>query len=998
MTRAETIAAAIQDAFPGVRVTETSRTQAQQDDYVRRGQTKSRNSQHLSGNGIDIVLPKSVKPSQIRTFLSSKGIEPGEFINESGRGSNQGTGAHLHIGLASKGGGPVSTYDRVTAAKQDAGPSLQKVYEAYKAGRMSPQETAQYEHDVLNGAVMLPRGAAINKKPAVPTLPSGVIQAYNGRTMSDEDRAAVDQDLQDGVFALPRGAKLQAPAARTMGETFGMGVRNVMEGAGGLLDYVAGPANTVVNAVTGGNLSTSPVRDLARSGADAMGLAVPETSSEQLNAALIEGGAQGLLTAGAALPLAGASGATGAVARTLSSAPIIDTVSGATSGGSAEVARQAGAGPVGQLLAGVAGGGLTAAGMASAGERIAARAGRNVGKDISEVVTAPKSTVIDEAGNLTDDGIEIATQNGLTPDELKAHYGEAPPNVQRGVANDVPTEESIARAVGDDLPIEEIAPSPPIRATPEEPRATPERTVSEPTPEAFPETALARVQEGKDVGVDYSRGQATKSFDTQDAEARLKNSNGPEAEQARQFVATQQAQVKSAVEDLKTVFGDPTQNATDRGVAVKEAVRELRDQGKAGVTALYKTAAELGGDELGLIADDIKRAATDVQIDESVAPAVKAELDRQLARYGLAGKAEKMNELGITKSTMDDGSVVSFRGEVEPLTVANAEDLRQSLNRLYSQDQTNALAPVKRAIDDSVEEALESATARGEQAGPVGAAYRRAREAHQEQKTTFSNKDVIEQISAFKKGSRETEAVDPAQVFNKIFAGGKEGLTNLKKVKSVLLSNPTPNSTAAWKAIQAHGIATIFDKAVTRTTNAAGDITDAVSGAKLRSSLEAFGTDKLKVLLDTDNFNRVMKLRRVIEDVTVPVSGTTNPSGSGNLIMRLLKDVDNQVTAAFAAAGTVLAGPAGGAAAGTVGRMVSPAIKNAREAAQARQTAKGLTDYTPEAAAIDDAPKPPTAGGKAKGAASSSVKAFIDTYGSPRILTPVLVSASGDEE
>lgn len=925
------------------------------------------------------VLKASSEPAVLNAYVK-------KFMRPAAGSETSGDIKRGRQALGLRGGDRVSTYDRATAPKQDAGPSLAKVYQAYKAGRMSPQEAAQFENDVQTGAVMLPRGSTLKSKPAVTPLPAGVIRAYNSREMSDEDRAAVEQDLRDGVFALPRGAKLQAPAARTNGEAFGLGVRGLATGLGSVVDLVGAPINNTINMLTGSNLSATPGRDLANAAGDAIGLARPETASEDLNNAIIEGATGGLVTAGGGLALSGARGVTGAVAKTLASAPVIDTVSGATSGASSEVARQAGAGPVGQLAAGLAGGGL-GIGAGVAAERILARAGRNAGKDIAEVVTAPKSAVIDEAGNLTDDGIEIATQNGITPDELKQAYGEVPP----GVANDVPTEQVAARAVGEDLPIEQIDSAPPVRATPDEaaPPVQEAPTPTPKTPEALPETALARVQEGQEVGVDYSRGQATKNFDVQDAEARLRNSNGPEAEDARQFVAKQQSQVKAAVEDLQAAFGDPVQNATDRGEMVKAAIRELRDQGKAGVTALYKAAADLGGDELALLTNNIEKAALDVQISKVTDPTIKAVVDEQMARHGLIGKAEKMNERGITKVVLDDGSNVQFRGEVEPLTAANAEQFRQALNAQYAKDTSGSLAPLKRAIDDAVEEALESATVRGDEAGPVGAAYKRAREAHQQQKKTFSSKDVVQQVIDLKKGTN-TEAIDAAKIFDKIFDSKPEALTNLKKIKAVLLDKPTPTSRAAWRAIQANGIARIFDKAVTRTTNAAGEITDAVSGAKLRSAITEFGPDKLKVLLDPEQFGRVMKLRRVIEDVTIPISGTTNPSGSGNLIMRLLKDADNQVTAAFSAAGFAVGGPGGAAVGGVLGRQVAPAIRASREAKAAKQTMEGLANYTPEAAALEVAPSAPKP--------TKTISEFIETYSSPRILTPVLAASQGESE
>lgn len=894
--------------------------------------------------------------------------------------------------LGEKGGDPSSsrggsTYDRIQAARQERStPSIQNVYDAYRAGKMDPRDAAQFEHDVNSGAILLPRGGTLKTKPAAPVLPAGVVKAYNSRQMSDEDRAAVDQDLRDGVFALPKGAKLQRPAARTAGELLGLGTRNILEGAGGLVDVVAAPLNDITNRLTGSNLSTTPFRSGASQLADAAGFARPETDTERLNSAIIEGGTQGLLTAGAGMAASGVQGATGTIGRALASAPVLDTASSALSGGASETARQSGAGPIGQIAAGL----LAPAGAIAAGRGVAAAASRLGRRPVVEVIAeTPRAALVDEAGNLTDDAIEIATQNGVTPQELRQVI-EAEPAAPRAAPEAAPIEGQASRGVEEASPelaraFDEAIPEQPARAT----------TIEE---APLPASAVERVTQANEFGVPLTRGQAMKSFDVQDAEQRLLASNGPEAEQLRQFRQTQGESINAAAQQLQEAFG-PRATATERGQMVKDAIRNLRDQGRQGVTRLYNEAADLGGEELGLITDSIQRAVQDVQIDEKVGQTIKRSLDQELARYGLVGKSDPVNELGITKVKLDDGSSVSFRGEQEPLTAANAENFRQALNRLYQEDTTGSLGPVKAAIDDAVEEALESAATRGEEAGNVGQAYRAAREAHQQQKQTFANKDAVQQIIDWKKGTRNSEAVNPEAVFDKIFAGGKEGLTNLRKVKSILLSSRTPESLAAWRGIQAHGLAQIFEKAIQRNANPAGEVMEVVSGAKLRSSIASFGPEKLKVLLDPAEFNQLMKLRRVIEDATIPVAGTTNPSGSGNLLMRLLGNVDNTVQGAFAAAGAVLGGPVGAAGGAGVGRVVSGAVKDRRAARQAAETIEGVRNYSTDRARIDDAaPAPTSRASAASDRAKTSLKSFIETYNSPRIIAPVLAATASEEE
>lgn len=1016
MARADDIGALIVQSFPGTRVTSTTRTRSEQDALIAAGKTKARNSQHLTGNGLDIVLPKGVTPAQVRSLLTNQGINPGEFLNESGRGSGQGTAAHLHIGLApkaAKGGGQVSadggsTFDRAQATRQRAtGPSMQAVYDAYqnmgKPGGMTRQEAAQFEQAVNDGHVMLPRGAGLRNKPAAPILPAPVVAAYNSHAMDDdpEARAEIEQQLASGAVSLPKGMRLQKPKPRTMGERLGMGARGAFNAVASLPDLVAGSLNSTVNSVAGTKLSTTPFQDLTNSAADALGAPKPESDQENLVNAAGTGLVQGIATAGLAAPLAGMSGATGVIARGLSSSPLLDAVSGASAGASQESARQAGAGPVAQIAAGLLGG-AAPIGLVGAAERIRAP------KDLPAVVAeTPRAAVIDEQGNLTPHGQDIAARHGATPEQVHAAY-DAPPSVKAGTANDQ-VDPVVAREATTGEPAPTVEPTPVVDAPTA--RATPEPTPV--APEApLPATALERVQTAKEFGVDMSRGQATKNFDIQDREQRLRNSNGPEAEQMRQFTAKQTEQVKQAVDDFKAGVGDTNATPEARGRHVQEAVRELRNIGQNGVSALYKQAKELG-QEVPLDTASIRNTFEGLMAEADIPDGVKRVMEGEAARYGLIGKpvvidkatGRVTNEANVTTVKLDDGQIIKFRGEPQTLRLDNAEDFRKVISKQYQVDGPQKLTQeLKRSIDDATEEAAVNLAKYGQDGAQLPEALKTARAAHVEQVQTFKAKDIVQSIADWKKGAEGvTSTLSPEDVMKR--ALGKT--SDLKRVKAVLLSKATVKSKAAWKAIQAHGLATIMEKATTRNANIAGEITDTISGAKLRSAIEAFGTDKLKVLLEPEQFNTMMRLRKTIEDVTIPITGTTNPAGSGTLLMRLAKDVDNQVTAAFGSAGFAIAGPPGAAIGGALGRTISPAIKAAKEAKAATETLKGAAEYTPERAATDtagpgtsgDGPsKAAQVGAAVREAGAASIKTFINIYGSPRVIAPVLATTAGSEK
>lgn len=988
MARADEIGTLLRKEFPGLRVTSTVRTRAEQDDLIRRGKTRARNSQHVSGTGIDVVLPKGVSPTQVRSFLRAQGIEPGEFINESGRGSNQGTGAHLHIGLAPKAGqsrAPAEGGDRPSRSNPAA-----RVRQ-WRQDREAGPDVSQFPD--------LREAAATRLKPSTP-IPPEVLASYNSHQMDDhpEDRAAVEKYVKDGTWFVPKGQRLQKPAPRTVLDQAKMYGRAAVGGLADLADTTMraiNPGYGLRPAKEGGLEFNNAGMDVADAVSDAVGAPLPESDTEKLRSAIVAGATQGLVTG----PIGGLRGVAGRTA--------MDVVSGGAAGAASESARQAGAGPVGQVVAGLAGG-LAPVGPAVAVGRI--RAGRTTPRTLPDVVAeTPRAAVIDEAGNLTPDGQEIAARHNVTPEQIVEAY-EAPPAVQRGVANDE-APPAVAREATNDAPVSPAADdvaAPTAGAMPETPaRPTPEAEAAPiaATPESVPATARERVGQAQEFGVDMTRGQATKNFDIQDRETQLRNAAGAQGDEMRAFVAKQTEQVNQAAKQFQDAIGDTAMTTEQRGELVQEALRDLRDLGQQGVSALYKQARDLG-EEIPLETVPIRNTFEGLMAEADIPEPVKKVMEQEAARYGLIGEpvvidkatGKVTNDAGVTTVKLDDGSTVKFRGEPQTLRLDNAEEFRKVISKQYPVDGPQKLTQeLKRAIDDAVEAAAVKSAEGGD--ANISDAMRTARKAHVEQQQTFKSKDIVQDIVDWKRGAEGvTSKLKPDEVMRRALAN----VSDLKRVKAALLSKPTVQSKAVWQAIKAHGVAEIFQKAITQTDNKAGEITQAVSGAKLRSEIEKFGHDKLKVLLDPDQFNQLMKLRRVIEDVTVPISGTVNHFNSTNLAMRLLGDVDRQVTAAFSAAGFAIGGPGGAAAGGVAGREIGNALKASKQAREAAETLRGATGYTAEQAATDSGQPKPSPARKAasavKSAGTTAIKTFIDTYASPRILAPVLASTAGAEE
>lgn len=115
----------------------------------------------------------------------------------------------------------VSTYQRVTQARKAAEPgSINQVYDAYKSGRMTPEDAATFEAAVTNGELMLPRGASLKSKtrqtpaqgmPQAQIAPRAVTDAYVNGTMAPEDRVQLEGWIKAGVVKLPPTATSHIP-------------------------------------------------------------------------------------------------------------------------------------------------------------------------------------------------------------------------------------------------------------------------------------------------------------------------------------------------------------------------------------------------------------------------------------------------------------------------------------------------------------------------------------------------------------------------------------------------------------------------------------------------------------------------------------------------------------------------------------------------------------------------------------------------------------------
>lgn len=431
--------------------------------------------------------------------------------------------------------------------------------------------------------------------------------------------------------------------------------------------------------------------------------------------------------------------------------------------------------------------------------------------------------------------------------------------------------------------------------------------------------AATRIARAEEQGIPLSTAQATKDFAQQEAEQTLRSGIGREAEAARQFEKSQQESIGAAQEGFERIFGEVADREA-RGANVQQVLTDLQKEGRKNVSDLYDEASKLQGTGAQLDNNAFLDVVDENIIDRPISDDTLNTVESALAKFGLLeGEVQKSGRFNQVMTS--DGKAVKFKGDQTPLNLDNAEQLRQKLNQAKQGDQSGAVSQMINSLDSLVDDAVK-ALPEGSQKTD---AFLAARQAAREQKQIFNQKDVVQKLVDYKKGTTELQ-IQPDRVIDSIIKG-QNSLANIRKVKSTLMKNPTNKTVDAWKSIQAQGVADIFGQSINPAT---GDI----SGQRLSSSIKRFGggstkegEKRLKVLLG-DKYAQFDNLVKAIGDATIPVKGTTNPSGTAYKMLNFMTRI------------------------GSVGQFGADAVvsigNKAKDAAKARGVLKRIEKASPE--------------------------------------------------
>jgi Transglycosylase SLT domain len=141
----------------------------------------------------------------------------GEYIGGTDR-SNWGPVTRNYIKRVT---GGESTFQRAMSSRQDQQePQIASILNAYRTGKMTPEDAKAFEQDVNSGAIMLPSGESLKAPKQAQggnIVPTSVVDAYLAGKMTPEDMASFRKDIKAGLIDVPDGygAHFEGSKAKT---------------------------------------------------------------------------------------------------------------------------------------------------------------------------------------------------------------------------------------------------------------------------------------------------------------------------------------------------------------------------------------------------------------------------------------------------------------------------------------------------------------------------------------------------------------------------------------------------------------------------------------------------------------------------------------------------------------------------------------------------------------------------------------------------------------
>jgi len=795
-----------------------------------------------------------------------------------------------------------STFQRVMAAnpqyQQASGvaPSqIAQVYQAYKAGKMTPEEAGQFEADVKSGLVMLPKGAVLNgqptqgpnDKPAAMMLPPAITEAYYMGKMSDQERTDLENDIKAGVVKLPPRATDMIPGGegwtpptehvtaeqlnnRPAPPTLGQKLTGAGEAAlttltgmtGGTAGMIGGTVKQLAQNVLDGSFGTQQAADLvekaAMKGAQALTY-MPRTEQGREQAQAVGDFMQQVIPV---MPLTAEMGMLGQAVK--NAAPAVRATTGAATAATAAKA--------GQVLDAVK---PPVVNAVNAVKSAPGRAMEAVGLKSPEV--APTAGTGGSVGAM---GTDVATMRRIAGEELPV-----PVDLTKGQAT---------RDFGQLRFEQEAAKNPELGAPIRERMQQQNQAVRQSFDVWIDETG-AQAPDNRAAGIAVDKALTAKAARDK-AEIRVAYKEAEKAGELQAPVSTKNvvdvlndsrsaestAPVLTAAKKELIRLGGATEDANGNLVAIKPTASA------PGGLPVGETTLKPGADGAVWLTKDPERAMryakqaaeknggepVVVRVRESEAPQDPTNFGDDYTR-SVAGSIPIESKI-VGKVAPEEGywyHGTSQQKSSGGMPLANMEQLRKFVNKVTGNDPTNIkfAGDLKRAIDASTE-------------GAGGELYAKARGLRAKYAEQYENRAVISDLLSNKRGMADRKVALEDVTDRILFRGSLDDMRFARKV----LQTGGEEGQQAWREVQGSALRYIRDEATKGVTrDAAGN--EVISASALDKAIKRLDNDgKLDYLFGKRGAEKLRAVNDLAKVMFTTPPGAVNTSNTASVLLAAL--------------------------------------------------------------------------------------------------------------
>jgi len=379
------------------------------------------------------------------------------------------------------------------------------------------------------------------------------------------------------------------------------------------------------------------------------------------------------------------------------------------------------------------------------------------------------------------------------------------------------------------------------------------------------------------VPIPLTKGQATQDFEQQRFER--ETSKIPDGDRLRQRYTEQNQAISQNIDAMLDMTGTQIgENAykLETGNKVINALQKGLEAEKKKVTTAYNVARAKG--ELEAIIPDetintVSSFVNENRAKRTAAPVLKGFVDEALVK-----------EFG-------DGSIEDGTFKLKPLSINQAEELRQEVNRIVDKKNGQDMyfaGQIKKLIDDA-------------QDTVGGQTFKSARKMSMQTANKYKNLAIIDQLLDTK-GQYADKRIAAENVVNRAVIGGSiEDVRNLRRV----LTTAGNDGIEAWKEVRAATLRHLRDE-VTKNVGRDPLGNPLISASQFDRTIKSLDQNgKLELIFGKTNAAQLRDLNDIVRDIYVSQPNAVNTSNTASV---LLASIDMMASAGTGIPAPILSG------------------------------------------------------------------------------------------